>query len=362
MGREATVANLTSRPRVLYAPAMSESAPQEARAVDVDPPPRSARRGVTKLAIFAAKFAITALCFWYVLRRVDFAAAVRILPTLDGRWIVLAVAVALLQIPLLGLRWCEVLDALALRGGRITRMAVLGVTSIGAFFTQVLPSVAGDGMRIWYLARLGCDWRNGLISVLIDRAVGIGLMVAVAFAVLLVPSPLTALAGYRGVVLALYGGLLAAGILGLVATPMIAGMLRRWRYTFWLAAAAVDARRALLGPRGVRILAAGCLVHAFTLLIIWFLGQAQGLALPAFDVAVLFVVMVGIGLIPISVGGWGLREAAVVAVMSDYGLAPERALLFSVCFGLVLAAGALPGALVWLLYSVPPAEAKSCSD
>jgi hypothetical protein len=29
-----------------------------------------------------------------------------------------------------------------------------------------------------------------------------------------------------------------------------------------------------------------------------------------------------------------------------------------VCFGLVLAAGALPGALVWLLYSVPPAEVK----
>ena len=99
-------------------------------------------------------------------------------------------------------------------------------------------------------------------------------------------------------------------------------------------------------------------MHAFTVLIIWLLGQAQGLALPAFDAAVLFVVMVGIALVPISVGGWGLREVAVVAVMGDYGLAPERALLFSVCFGLVLAAGALPGALVWLLYSVPPAAVE----
>ena len=360
MGREATVANLTSRPRVLYAPAMSESAPQEARAVDVDPPPRSARRGVTKLAIFAAKFAITALCFWYVSRRVDFAAAVRTLPTLDVRWIVLAVVVALLQIPLLGLRWCEVLDALALRGRRITRMAVLGVTSIGAFFTQVLPSVAGDGMRIWYLARLGCDWRNGLISVLIDRAVGIGLMVAVAFAV-----SAGAVAADRA------GGLprrRACRLRWPAGSPAFSAwwrrhrsprVLRRWRYTGWLAAAAVDARRALSRaswrwhPRG----SAAC-VHAFTILIIWLLGQAQGLALPAFDAAVLFVVMVGIALVPISVGGWGLREVAVVAVMSDYGLAPERALLFSVCFGLVLVAGALPGALVWLLYSVPPAEVK----
>ena len=93
-------------------------------------------------------------------------------------------------------------------------------------------------------------------------------------------------------------------------------------------------------------------------LIIWLLGQAQGLALPVFDAAVLFVVMIGIALVPISIGGWGLREIAVVAVMGDYGLAPERALLFSVCFGLVLVAGALPGALVWLLYSVPPAAVK----
>jgi uncharacterized membrane protein YbhN (UPF0104 family) len=337
---------------------MSDRAHQGAGADDANTPHRPARRGVTKLAIFAAKFAVTALCFWYVSRRVDLAAVVRTLPMLDVRWIAAAIAVALLQIPLLGLRWCEILDALALRNERMTRMAVLGVTAIGAFFTQLLPNVAGDGMRIWYLARLGCDWRNGVISVLIDRGVGIGLMVAFAVAILLVPSPLTALAGYRGVVLSIYVALLLAGILGLTFVPSIAAVLRRWRYGGWLAAAALDARRAIFAPRGAWIVAIGCCVHALTVLILWLLGQAQGLSLPVFDAAVLFVVMVGIALVPISVGGWGLREFAVVAVMGDYGLAPERALLFSVCFGLVLVAGALPGALVWLLYSVPPAAVK----
>ena len=48
----------------------------------------------------------------------------------------------------------------------------------------------------------------------------------------------------------------------------------------------------------------------------------------------------------------------MVAALGDYGLAPERALLFSVCFGLLLVAGALPGALVWLTYSVPPATVR----
>lgn len=68
--------------------------------------------------------------------------------------------------------------------------------------------------------------------------------------------------------------------------------------------------------------------------------------------------MVGIALIPVSVGGWGLRELAVVALLGDHGVAPERALLFSVCFGLVFVIAALPGALVWMLYSIPQSLVK----
>ena len=83
---------------------------------------------------------------------------------------------------------------------------------------------------------------------------------------------------------------------------------------------------------------------------VWLLGRAQGLVLSASDAAVLFTLVVGVSLIPISVGGWGLRELAVVSFLSDHGVAPERALLFSVCFGLALIIGALPGALAWAVY------------
>ena len=147
-------------------------------------------------------------------------------------------------------------------------------------------------------------------------------------------------------------------MLGLVLTPTIAPVLERWRYTRWLATLATAARRVLLGPRGVLILGIGCAVHALTIVIIWLLGHAQGLALPLLDSAALFVVMIGIALIPVSIGGWGPRELAVVALLGDHGVAPERALLFSVCFGLVFVVAALPGALVWLLYSIPSSLVK----
>jgi glycosyltransferase 2 family protein len=170
------------------------------------------------------------------------------------------------------------------------------------------------------------------------------------------PSALTALAGYRDAVLVVYGAMLMAGLIGLLLVPLLVPIFERWRYTREIGAFAAAARRVLIGPRSPAILAIAFLVHALTILIVWSLGRAQGLALPVSDAAVLFTVMVGISIIPVSVGGWGLRELAVVSVLGDHGVAPERALLFSVCFGMVFVVGSLPGALAWLLYPLPPPQ------
>ena len=155
-------------------------------------------------------------------------------------------------------------------------------------------------------------------------------------------------------VLAVYGGLLLAGALGLLLAPKLVPLLARWRYSRWLAKLAVDARRVLLGPKGPLILALGCLIHALTIVVVWSVGRAQGLVLPVSDAAVLFTVMIGVALVPISISGWGLRELAVISLLGNHGIAPEQALLFSICFGLTLAVGSLPGALAWLLYSFQP--------
>ena len=180
------------------------------------------------------------------------------------------------------------------------------------------------------------------------------MLIVLGFVVLLLPSGLTALGGYREVVLVVYGALIIAGALGLVLAPKIVSPLARWRYSRWFATLAADVHRVLLGSKGPVVLSLGCLIHAFTIVVIWLVGRAQGLALPLPDAMVLFIVMTGAVVVPISIGGWGLRELAVVSVLAGYGVAPERALLFSVCFGLALAVGSLPGALAWLLYPFAP--------
>jgi hypothetical protein len=306
--------------------------------------------------MLAAKLLVTGACFWYVSRQIDWRQVSSAIPLLDFRWAALAIFIAMLQIPLAGLRWHNIVDALAARNQQMTRIAMIAATAVGLFFAQVLPSVAGEGVRAWLLVRLGSNWRNAVTSAVIDRGVGVGLLIALGFVALLLPSGLTALGRYRDVVLVVYGALILAGVLGLLLAPKIVPPLARGRYSRWFAMLAADVHRVLLGSKGPVILTIGCLIHALTIVIVWSVGRAQGLALPLPDAAVLFTVMIGVVLVPISIGGWGLRELAVISLLASYGVAPERALLLSVCFGLALAVGSLPGALAWLLYPFAPAQ------
>jgi glycosyltransferase 2 family protein len=316
--------------------------------------PRPSRGGAQKAAIIAAKLLVTGGCFWYVSQQIEWSQVFSVIPLLDWRWAALAVLMSMLQIPLLGLRWRSIVGGLAPRDERMTRADMIAATAVGVFFTQVLPSVAGDGVRAWLLVRLGSNWRKAVTSVVIDRGVGVALLVVLGFVVLLLPSGFTALGGYRDLVLVVYGALILVGMLGLLLAPKIVPLLARWRYSRWVATLAVDVHRVLFGSKGPAILSIGCLVHAITVVIVWSVGRAQGLVLPLADAAVLFTIMIGVVIVPISIGGWGLRELAVISLLAGYGVAPERALLFSVCFGLALAVGSLPGAAVWLLYPFAP--------
>src|SRR5262245_49745778 len=189
------------------------------------------RGGATKkLAIVAIKLLVTAACFWYLSRQVDMGQVLSAVRVLDFRWTAFATVVVVLEIPLVGLRWCGIVDELAARSKRITPTIMIAVTAIGMFFAQVLPSVAGEGVRAWLLARRGYDWRNAVISVMIDRGIGAALVIALGFVILLFPSRLTALGGYREVVLVVYGSLLLAGALGLLVAPQMDTLLGRWPY------------------------------------------------------------------------------------------------------------------------------------
>ena len=308
-----------------------------------------------KAAIIAAKLLVTGVCFWYLSWQIDLAQSFSSIALLEPGWAAAAALALMLQIPLVAIRWREILHVLA-PDRSLTAASIIAITAIGGFFTQVLPSLMGEGIRAWLLVRRGYDWRSSVSSVIIDRGVGVAVLLALAFVILLLPSGLSALGGYRDLVLMTYGALLVAGAGILLFLPRLIAPIERLTYLRWPVTLAMSARRVILGPKSFTILTLACIIHALTITAIWLLGRAQGLLLPAPDAAVLFVVVIGVALVPVSVNGWGLRELAVVAILGRHGISPEKALAFSVCFGLLMAIAALPGALAWLFYSLMPVK------
>jgi glycosyltransferase 2 family protein len=58
--------------------------------------------------------------------------------------------------------------------------------------------------------------------------------------------------------------------------------------------------------------------------------------------------MLLVGMTPIAIGGWGVREAVVVVLLRSVQIAAEPALLLSLSYGAVLTISALPGIAAWL--------------
>jgi glycosyltransferase 2 family protein len=308
------------------------------------------RAMVGKFAAVFLKLAVTAACFWYVAHQIDFAVFVQTFPAINPGWIALAVLVTMVQLPLIGLRWFTILDTLP--GHRVSRGDAIAITWISVFLGQVLPFAAADAMRVWLVSRLGRDWRTAIVSVLIDRGAAVAILFAYGFFILLMPSALTALGGYRDAVVACFGAISLGVAVGLAVVPWIAPVLRSWRYTRWIGTVASGCHDVLATPRsGLLVVALATLVHTLTILCVWCVGLALGIPLTAVDAAVLVVLMLGVALIPVSIGGWGLREVAVVALLGAHGVSAEIALSLSVTFGLVIVVGSLPGAIIWAVYS-----------
>ena len=278
-----------------------------------------------QVGLFAAKLAVTCLCFWYLARNIDLSELLRAGRTLDLLWTSLAVLAFIIEILLVGLRWCKIVDALERGRERIRRGPMIAITMISNFFAQVVPNIAADTLRVWMLTQLGRGWRQSIASVMIDRAVGVAALIAIGFVVLQFPSALAALGGHRVTVMASFGAMLAAGGAGLILAPRLSVIMERWPYTASLGRLAKAAHSVLLDrAAGVSIAALAFGVHFLTILAVWLLARAAGLSLPIVDAAVLFVVMVAVALIPVSIGGWGVRELAVTSLLGSHGVPLER--------------------------------------
>jgi hypothetical protein len=80
----------------------------------------------------------------------------------------------------------------------------------------------------------------------------------------------------------------------------------------------------------------------------WCLSRAQHLDVSFVDFLMLMPPVVLLSGLPISVGGWGVRENAMIAAMATVGVGASAATVLSIQLGGLAALVSLPGGALWL--------------
>jgi uncharacterized protein (TIRG00374 family) len=255
-------------------------------------------------------------------------------------------AVALVALALIAGAWRW--HALLYRAGvplGINRLA--RIYAVSTFSSSFLPTTAGGDVTRALLVTRGPDLRRVAVSIVVDRAGGLAGLIGIAWLALVlepshVPSQTDAILIWTTLVLAIAG-------LVLVGAMLRGGSTLRRLLPDRLLVFARDARDvlraysnspSLLGQwLALSILYQGLI--AFQLVM---LGRAIDVELSFATAAIALTFVTLVTLVPISIGGFGVREGSYVVLLGGVSIAASDATLISVLSVATLLVASLPGA------------------
>jgi uncharacterized membrane protein YbhN (UPF0104 family) len=301
---------------------------------------------VKRGAQFLAKLVISIGVLWLAARQINLHSFTNDLRALHPFWLLMAFLQLLLIPPLGGARWWVVLNAL---GNTLGIIFLTRLFWIGMVFNQVLPSASGgDAVRILLAWRAGVPLSMSVHSVILER---IALLLSVAVIVVTFQTVLLSRTNLPGVGL-LPPLLLAGGIAGMVLLIIADAIVRRlppWRPLNVISRLSIDVRKTFLKRSGAQLIALCMLTNLNLSLASMWLGKSLDLSLNFIDYIVFIPIVTLVTMLPVSIGGWGIREGATVVLFGSLGVISHSAMAFSVLFGLSIAVVSLPGLpLLWL--------------
>jgi len=307
-----------------------------------------------KALIFFARFAVVVILYWAIGRAVDLPRMTAELTASLVYALAGAIFLTLLQATICTLRWVLIArPAKRVPGFRTSFLAYVE----GMFVNQALPSVVGgDALRVVRWSEHGVSVADAITTVLLDRIFGVFGAAALA----LVAVALLWNAPYARYWLTL-GALASVGVLGgCVVVFTLAGWQRLrevFRFSGRAARVAAEIFRFRLPRKDFSICIAYSLaVHVLSGVGALILGRSLGIQVAAPILITVTALIVLVSMIPISLAGWGVREAGFLAVLLPLGVTAEKAVLLGVLFGLQGLLAALMGGVSMLFGLSAPAD------
>jgi uncharacterized membrane protein YbhN (UPF0104 family) len=286
------------------------------------------------------RIAVTAGLLAYLAQHVDRAEIWRTLAGVRIGWLALAIGLYIAGQLLSAFKWALLGRSVGLDGtfGEYARFYFVGM-----FFNLLgISTLGGDVVRALYLGR-GRRPALALNSVLFDRVsglavlTGLGATMLVAFPAYRFPAPLTA---------AMIGGGLTLAV-GWWTCPRLVRLLPEgaWvRRQVEVELAPFWRDRRLLA----RVAAVSLAFHLSQAGVQWLLARAVGTPIPLAYCLVFHPILSVAMALPVSVGGFGVREAAYVRVLRPIGIAAPIAVGIALLWWTVTVVAALAGGAVFL--------------
>jgi uncharacterized membrane protein YbhN (UPF0104 family) len=304
--------------------------------------------------LWSAKILVSVVLLWILLSRVDGQQLWRLAQSASPAWLVAALAVYFVMILISAWRWQILLDAqhVRVRFGRLTQSFL-----VATFFNNFLPSnIGGDVIRIRDTARPAGSKTLATTIVLLDRGIGLlGLLFVAA-------AGATLISGQRGSALGPLGagtlwGILALGVIGtaplLLMPHRLVPLLRPLErlHQEWVSRQIAHLTTALAkfgaapGPL-IRCFVGAILVQATIVLFYAAAARALTIPIPLAHLAVLIPLSFIVQMAPISVNGFGVREATFTVYFSRISLPIESAIALSLMGAALLLVFSISGAIV----------------
>ncbi|MBL8700898.1 MAG: flippase-like domain-containing protein [Alphaproteobacteria bacterium] len=301
---------------------------------------------------FLVKLAISAALIAFLVNRVQFGPLIARFQNMSPGWAALALPIFLFQLAITGWRYGLIVRVV----GLVLPIAeAIRLLLIGHFFSQTLPSaIGGDAVRAYMTTRLGLSWGRAVSAVLCDR--GVGMLVLLFIATATIPIFIDRVADASLRLFALVPALAAfSGLAVLVAANNARiAWAARWRLARPFALLIGDLRRVVIASaESPVIVMISLLAQLSAITSVWLLGKALRLDIAFLDCLVLMPPIFVVTLVPVSIAGWGIREAAMVFAFGLVGVTEADALGLSVATGLCQIVAGIPGGLIWLARGRP---------
>lgn len=237
-------------------------------------------------------------------------------------------------------------------GIRVPYRNLIAFYSEGMFFNLFLPTlIGGDVVRGHRVYRYAGGKGGSLASILVERLTGFAALLGIALLALFLGSPslrepaITRL--ILGTAFAVSFGILA--VLHPRLKPLLEGL--PWGSVGQKAVGVYEAlQRYRRHRKSLGQALALSLVFQAMVIYSYFLGaSALGLAVPLASFFLLVPVIIVIAMVPVSLGGLGVREGAAVYFFGKMGVEPTSALAMSLTWFLLVILASLPGGALFAL-------------